>query len=313
MKNQRIVHRLMHRKLHTGRWGIIDRIGEAFCESPDNPVCVENLQSYRAFRMRCLATTLGIVDRCKAPNNIIVSVRLKRLDSIRRKLIRTRTNFTLGRLDDVIGVRVICQSLQDVLEFSSRIGQVPGSRLKNYVIKPTKTGYRGVHGILAFAQPAGNGIELRARFEIQIRTHLQHLWAVWSESHGDAVKIGTGESDEHRRLCRKSKKIAKWESDNCDLVQHEYPEYAGGRSLVVCWRPPHGPPTPYYFGGDVNEAVNWLNYLEERHPERRREALLLVGVNEDSSIEQLIQTTHPLFAGVRVLDPVHWIPDISLN
>ena len=191
--------------------------------------------------MCCLARTLGIVDACRTPTNAIVSVRLKRLDSIRRKLNRTNTNFTLGRLDDVIGVRVICQSLQDVLDFSSRIEQVPESRLKNYVLNPARTGYRGIHGILSFSQPAGDGVELRARFEIQVRTHLQHQWAVWSESHGEATKVGAGREDEHLRLLRLSEMIAKWEVENHDAVQHELPEYIGGRSLAVCWRPEHGP------------------------------------------------------------------------
>ena len=272
-----------------------------------------DLQDYRAFRMRCLATTLGIVDSCGAPDNALVSVRLKRLDSIRRKLNRVNTKFTLGRLDDVIGVRVICQSLQDVLDFGSRIKQFPESRMKDYIDTPANTGYRGVHGLLAFSQPAGNGVDLRVRFEIQVRTHLQHRWAVWSESHGDAVKVGAGKSEDHARLRQVSEKIAKWESENPDGVPHELPAYAGGRSLAVCWQPAHGPTALDYFEGDVGEAVKWLNYLEERHPGRRGEALLLVGVAEHSDTERLIKTTHPLYAGVRVLDPAHWMPDGSLD
>ena len=221
--------------------GAIDKIGVAFCEAPDSLECVTNLQDYRAFRMRCLATTLGIVDACKSPTNALVSVRLKRLDSIRRKLNRANANFKLGRLDDVIGVRVICQSLQDVLDFGARIERVPEARLKDYVVEPAETGYRGIHGILAFSQPAGNDVHLRVRFEIQVRTHLQHRWAVWSESHGEAVKVGAGKSDLHERLRCVSEKIAKWEGDNLDAVPQELPEYVGGRSLAVCWQPPHGP------------------------------------------------------------------------
>ncbi|MCY4168439.1 MAG: RelA/SpoT domain-containing protein [Rhodobacter sp.] len=272
-----------------------------------------DLQNYRAFRMRCLATTLGIVDRCKAPPNAVVSVRLKRLDSIRRKLNRSSANFTLGRLDDVIGVRVICQSLQDVLDFGSRIKQVPGSRMKDYIATPADTGYRGVHGILAFSQPAGSGVELRARFEIQVRTHLQHWWAVWSEAHGEAVKVGAGNSEDHGRLRQVSEKIAEWEMGNRDAVPFELPQYVGRRSLAVCWRSEHGPTALEYFEDDVGEALKWLQYLEERHPERRREALLLVGVAEHSDTERLIKTTHPLYTGVRILDPTHWMPDGSLD
>ncbi|MCY4259003.1 MAG: RelA/SpoT domain-containing protein [Rhodobacteraceae bacterium] len=270
---------------------------------------MKEIQDYRSFRMRCLATTLGIVYECKPPPNVIVSVRLKRLDSIRRKLNRASANFKLGGLDDVIGVRVICQSLLDVRDFSSRIEKIPQSRLKDYVDNPAVTGYRGVHGILAFPQPAGAGIELRARFEVQVRTYYQHRWAVWSESHGEAVKVGAGNSDEHRRLFQISERIAQWEIDNPDVIQTNLPQSVGARSIAVCWKPEHGPARLDFFDEDVKAAIDWLQYLEEKHTERRREALLLVGLAEHSERKSLIQLTHPLYTGVRVIDPNYWMPD----
>lgn len=288
--------------------GVIDRIGNNFCRSPNSISCVEDVQKYRTFRMRCLAMTLGIVDDCGVPAKAIVSVCLKRLDSIRRKLNRTSANFKLGRLDDVIGVRVICQSLQDVLDFGSRIEQVPDSRTKNYVKEPSDTGYRGVHGILSFSQPAGGGVKLRTRFEIQVRTYLQHRWAVWSEAHGEAVKVGSGNSEEHLHLRQQSQKIAKWECENPDQIPYQFPKYIGGRSLAVCWRPEYGPATLNYFEDEVLKALRWLNYLEENYPARRRTALLLVGVAEHSDTERLIKETHPLYAGIRVIDPKYLIP-----
>ena len=101
--------------------GAIDRIGDAFCQSAQNLQHIAAVQRYRSFRMRCLTTTLVIVDACGVPDRATVSVRLKRLDSIRRKIGRPNTNFTLGRLDDVVGVRVICQDLVAVRELSERI------------------------------------------------------------------------------------------------------------------------------------------------------------------------------------------------
>ena len=292
-----------------GSLGVIDRIGVAFCKQPNSLECVEELQDYRAFRLCCLATTLGIVEECRPPQKAIVCVRLKRLDSIRRKLIRINTQFKLGRLDDVIGVRVICQSLLDLWEFVGRIKKFPGARVKDYVANPSNTGYRGIHCILAFEQRAGNGVSLRVRFEIQVRTHLQHLWAVWSESHGDSAKVGAGRIDEQIRLHGVSKRIAKWERNHPDDVRQVLPDYVGGRSLAVCWRSANGPTAIDYFADDITEAVKWLNYLEERHPERRQGALLLVGVTTHATTEALIKTTHPLYAGVRVRDPIHWLPN----
>ena len=76
--------------------GAIDRIGDAFCKSAQNLQSIADMQSYRSFRMHCLKTTLAIVDACHVPYQAAVSVRLKRLDSIRRKIGRVNTNFTLG-------------------------------------------------------------------------------------------------------------------------------------------------------------------------------------------------------------------------
>ena len=101
--------------------GAIDRIGDAFCQSAQNLQRIADVQRFRSFRMCCLRRTLTIVDACCVPSRATVSVRLKRLDSIRRKIGRANTNFTLGRLDDVVGVRVICQDLSTVRKFSLRL------------------------------------------------------------------------------------------------------------------------------------------------------------------------------------------------
>ena len=290
----------------------IDRIGDAFCESAHNVQRVSQIQRYRSFRMRCLKTTFAIVDACHLPTNAAVSVRLKRLDSIRRKIRRSGANFTLGRLDDVVGVRVICEDLDVVRELSARIESSPYSyRTKNYIASPAATGYRGINHIMRFQQPITATTEISMRFELQVRTYLQHRWAVWSESHGEAVKLGMGASKEQERLLTLSEEIARWEVANLSARQIRLPRYYGGRAIAVCWRSRHGPVIPYYFEDEIQSAVDWLNYLEFTHPADRQDALLLVGVTQASTLQQLLQLTHPLFVGVRVLDPSHWMPTSS--
>ena len=239
--------------------GAIDRIGDAFCQSAQNLQHIVAVQRYRSFRMRCLTTTLAIVDDCGVPHKTTVSVRLKRLDSIRRKIGRPSTHFTLGRLDDVVGVRIICQDLAAVRELSKRI-QASGTfyRLKDYITAPAHTGYRGINHIMRFRQPVTITTGVHVRFEIQVRTYLQHCWAVWSESHGEAVKLGVGAREDHERLCALSEEIARWESDNPATRQIELPLYSGGRSIAVCWRPGYGPVTPHYFYDEVQNAVDWF-------------------------------------------------------
>ena len=287
----------------------IDRIGDAFCESAQDLRRSAAVQRYRSFRMRCLTTTLAIVDANRIPNRATISVRLKRLDSIRRKIARVETNFRLGRLDDVIGVRVICQDLASVKALSDRIRASGYSySQRNYITSPAATGYRGIHHIMRFQQPVTETNQLNVRFEIQVRTFLQHRWAVWSESHGEATKLGLGTDEEHRRLRAVAKSIARWEALNPDTRQIDLPAYSGGQSIAVCWKQRHGQVIPYYFYDQVHDAVKWLNHLETSHPGERANALLLVGVTKPSATQRLLQITHPLFTGARVPDPKHWMP-----
>lgn len=290
----------------------IDRIGEAFCRSAQNAQRIADVQRFRSFRMQCLRTTLGIVDSCRVPVHAAISVRLKRLDSIRRKLERANTNFALGRLDDVVGVRVICQDVSAVREFSDRItSSAHFYRLKDYLTTPAATGYRGIHHIMRLEQPVTPSAAINMRFEVQARTYLQHRWAVWSESHGEAVKLGLGAGQEREHLRAVSAEIAQWETGNPTTPQIELPLYSGGFSIAVCWRTPFGPVTPYYFHDEVQNAVDWLNYLESTYQAERENGLLLAGVSRTTGINRLLRLTHPLFTGVRVLDPRHWMPSPS--
>lgn len=292
--------------------GAIDRIGQAFCHSAQSLQCIADVQRFRSFRMQCLRTTLAIVDDCQVPSHAVVSVRLKRLDSIRRKLGRPNTNFTLGRLDDVIGVRVICHSLLAVKEFSGRIATSPYFyRLKDYVTTPAATGYRGIHHIMRFKQPVTPTATVSVRFEVQARTYLQHRWAVWSEAHGEGAKLGLGTGEEQEQLRAVSEELAQWETDNRETRQVQLPMYSGGYSIAVCFRPPFGPVTPYYFDDDVQNAVAWLNFLESTYQAERGNVLLLAGASRTVSINRLLRLTHPLFTGVRVVDPRYWKPSPS--
>ncbi len=282
----------------------IDRAGMAFAKEAQNIQSVSDVQNYRTFRMRCLSTTLSILDACKVSERSAVSARLKRLDSIRLKIERATSNFKLGRLDDVIGVRVICESLREVKELSSRIQDSPEFlRLKNYLDEPAPTGYRSIHHIMKFDQRATEDTSLSMRFEIQVRTYLQHQWAIWSESHGEAAKVGLGSSDEQRYLLSLSERFAEWENGNPETSLTQLPSYTGGKTITVCWRTENGPAIFYPFQDDAMGAADWLNYLEISYPGQRHNGLLLVGVEKRTLIGPLLKLTHPLYTGARVVNP----------
>lgn len=291
--------------------GDVNRLGSRYCEEPLAPQNLAHIQLYRAYRMRCLATTLRILRDCAPPTRSVVTVRLKRLQSIRRKITRPGTNFGLGTLDDVIGIRVICQSVSEAIALSDRIALSPHlHRTKNYLERPADTGYRGIHHIMRFEQPASTRHRLPVRYEVQVRTYLQHCWAVWSEAQGEKVKIGQGDPSRQDELRRVSRELAQWEEQNPACVQEDLLEYSGSRTIAVSWRPAYGPATPFFFR-DAGDAVAWLHHLETTLPAEKDNALLLVGIADPENVERALRLTHPIYMGVRPVHPGLYIPSVA--
>lgn len=147
----------------------------------------------------------------------ITAARLKRMDSIRRKL---RRPFTLYQIQDIAGCRAILRSMKEV-DRLVKFYRDGGSRHSiqsedNYILEPKIDGYRSHHLILKF-----NGTEEYEAFnrrsvEIQIRTRLQHAWATAVESVGlirqENIKGGEGDNDWRRFFELMSSEIAYQEN-----------------------------------------------------------------------------------------------------
>lgn len=292
--------------------GDIDRLGSAFCEGQGYRF-PQAVQEYREFRSRCLKTTLDIVEASEVPTRALVSVRLKRLDSIRRKIIRPDSRFGLGRMDDVIGVRIVCENYQTACALSQRIQSLPWFyRLKDYISEAhsVNTGYRSLHHIMRFDQPLTDKKTIRVRFEIQVRSYYQHLWAIWSESKGENVKIGKKvPADSLADLLAVSERIAQWEESNPEKMQRPLPGYIASGRIVLAWRQEYGWPMIYRFYG-AERAVKRLHALENKYPDERMGGLLLVGVTSFSEISKVIRLTHPLYTRQRkkTLELKDWRP-----
>ena len=236
-----------------------------------------------------------------------MSIRLKRLDSIRQKIMRRGANFALGQLDDIVGVRVVCQSLSDACALKNRMEKSSNlHRLKDYMDDTGHGGYRSAHCIMRFDQPISKNEAIGVRFEIQVRSYYQHQWAVWSESLGEDVKVGMGAESVHSDLSKLAERIANWELHHPGKIQSELPVYAGGKSIAVARR---GKPEPMLsFHPDVDSAVKYVNYLETRHYAFRRNVLLLVGAATREEAKRILRKTHPLYTMSRVIPPEYWMP-----
>lgn len=154
-------------------------------EKEDALKVVDNWRAAHAYPMNTFAVNL----RRKTADieGAIVAQRLKRLDTICKKLIRF-PDMKLYRMQDLGGCRVIVPTIEDVYKVKERLEK---SRIrheaknpKNYILEPkVSTGYRGIHLIYKYKSDQNadyNGMLV----EIQIRTKLQHLWATAVETVG---------------------------------------------------------------------------------------------------------------------------------
>lgn len=132
----------------------------------------------------------------------VTSSRLKRMDSIKRKLANSTTKF--NQMQDLGGCRAIMSSMSEVNELVSlyRSGGSSHALRKDtdYIASPRTSGYRGHHFVLEFCpEAAGEDVFTGRRIELQIRTRLQHAWSTAVEAVGTArneqLKSGRGDTD----------------------------------------------------------------------------------------------------------------------
>ena len=154
-----------------------------------------------------------------AGDQAIVAQRLKRLYSITQKLYRF-PNMSLTTMQDIGGCRVIVDSLADVY---SMVELLKKSRMRHrlkeeydYIKEPKTDGYRSYHIVYSYYSDRNakyNGMFI----EIQIRTHIQHLWATAVETMdtftGDPLKIGQGDPENRQFFVLASQLLEIYENN----------------------------------------------------------------------------------------------------
>ena len=149
-----------------------------------------------------------------------VSQRIKRLPALESKLRRLK-NVKLSQMQDIGGCRAVVASKNRVESLSSsfRSGRIRHQleRVNNYIISPTRDGYRSLHLIYQYnsdRNPQYNG----QRIEIQLRTRLQHAWATAVETvdsfTSQGLKINLGRADYARFFSLMGAWIAHSEKTN---------------------------------------------------------------------------------------------------
>lgn len=113
------------------------------------------------------------------------SQRLKRMTSIKEKLIRT-PNMGLGGVQDIGGARFVFDGMESLLKAKECIASAsfPDFQLDHepydYISRPKDSGYRSIHFVYKYIKPETDLDGMRV--ELQIRTKLQHDWATAVET-----------------------------------------------------------------------------------------------------------------------------------
>lgn len=112
-----------------------------------------------------------------------ISGRVKRAESIQRKLEKKKCEVTLGNaivmLNDIAGIRATCYFLDDVYELAQKLRLYPGLHFlkeKNYIEKPKSSGYKSLHLIVEVPVTLQDEVQW-IKAELQLRTLAMDFWA----------------------------------------------------------------------------------------------------------------------------------------
>ena len=112
-----------------------------------------------------------------------INTRIKQPDSIVNKMKKKGYELTykemIENINDIAGIRVICQLKDDIFKIRNLIEQMPGiyiEKEKDYVNHPKESGYSSYHMIVKVPVTLSNQI-IYVKVEIQIRTMAMDFWA----------------------------------------------------------------------------------------------------------------------------------------
>lgn len=113
----------------------------------------------------------SVTSRIKSPQSILNKMKRKKYELNYRNMI----NF----IDDIAGVRIVCELKSDIKRIRKILRQMPGITIieeKDYIKKPKKSGYSAYH--LVVETPVNyKDNNIAVKVEIQIRTMAMDYWA----------------------------------------------------------------------------------------------------------------------------------------
>jgi len=159
-----------------------------------------------------------------------IEYRIKTLESISEKLQRRGLEVTIDNIfthiQDVAGIRVICNYLDDIYYVRRLLTRTESFGIKretDYIENPKETGYRSLHLILDVPIVISEGT-LHLPVEVQLRTIAMDMWASLEHELRYKSDRNFSDSDANRlRLC--SEAIGEIDREMQRIYQGEKPEY----------------------------------------------------------------------------------------
>ncbi|MDH5752859.1 MAG: RelA/SpoT domain-containing protein [Deltaproteobacteria bacterium] len=172
---------------------------------------INNWKSSHAYPLNTFQATLR--NRVKTVDkNATIAQRIKRLESIERKLMREKS-MALSNMQDIGGIRAIVKDINSARMLDRKYaaqtlyGKYTSINLNHELVKrndyidtPKPSGYRGVHLIFRYNNNRPEAIPYNGLLiELQIRSKLQHLWATAVETaeifSSQALKASDGQAE----------------------------------------------------------------------------------------------------------------------
>ncbi len=218
----------------------ITKAGEVLTSSKDKVAVVEatkKINDWRELHLPVIEKLMMELKRVFADSPVVFvfsSYRLKRMTSIQYKL-DLNPQMGLGGMQDIAGGRFVFSDIKNLQSAYSLLQtQVPSQfeliKEDDYVSVPKESGYRSIHLVYRYHSDSEEDWD-KMKVEIQLRTKLQHSWAMAVETAGlvtnTAMKSGQG-SDEwqqffHLVSClfatkERTQKMAKYSNDPTILL-----------------------------------------------------------------------------------------------
>ena len=152
--------------------------------------------------------------RIKEPKSIIKKMEKKNYEKTYINLIR--------KINDIAGMRIICNSKKDIYTIKDLIKQMPEIKVleeKDYIKQKKKSGYTAYHLIVETPVKVKETLIL-VKVEIQIRTELMDFWA--SAEH--KIKYKTNKKLSYldsKKMCIYAKKINQLEDRIMKIYQKQ--------------------------------------------------------------------------------------------